>query len=66
MYFIGDELLSDSFPYKEIENGALWEVEGKVRIFTFYADVLSSFICLVSVQYCLISDGSCQIFSYSG
>ncbi|KAG6764926.1 hypothetical protein POTOM_032415 [Populus tomentosa] len=27
----GDELLSDSFPYKEIENGILWEVEGKVR-----------------------------------
>lgn len=26
----GDELLSDSFPYKEIENGMLWEVEGKV------------------------------------
>ncbi|XP_042047482.1 translationally-controlled tumor protein homolog [Salvia splendens] len=25
----GDELLSDSFPYKEIENGCLWEVEGK-------------------------------------
>ncbi|PPD67815.1 hypothetical protein GOBAR_DD35305 [Gossypium barbadense] len=25
-----DELLSDSFPYKEIENGMLWEVEGKV------------------------------------
>ncbi|KAG8372947.1 hypothetical protein BUALT_Bualt12G0120000 [Buddleja alternifolia] len=25
----GDELLSDSFPYKEIENGALWEVQGK-------------------------------------
>ncbi|XP_058743345.1 translationally-controlled tumor protein homolog [Vicia villosa] len=25
----GDELLSDSFPYKEIENGLLWEVEGK-------------------------------------
>ena len=25
----GDELLSDSFPYKEIENGVLWEVEGK-------------------------------------
>ncbi|KAK1294054.1 hypothetical protein QJS10_CPA16g01525 [Acorus calamus] len=24
-----DELLSDSFPYKEIENGILWEVEGK-------------------------------------
>ncbi|XVF62579.1 hypothetical protein PTKIN_Ptkin09bG0019700 [Pterospermum kingtungense] len=24
-----DELLSDSFPYKEIENGMLWEVEGK-------------------------------------
>ena len=26
----GDELLSDSFLYKEIENGILWEVEGKV------------------------------------
>ncbi|KAG6432129.1 hypothetical protein SASPL_103703 [Salvia splendens] len=25
----GDELLSDSFTYKEIENGCLWEVEGK-------------------------------------
>ncbi|KAG6737057.1 hypothetical protein POTOM_059969 [Populus tomentosa] len=25
----GDELLSDSFPYNEIENGVLWEVEGK-------------------------------------
>ncbi|CAH9061766.1 unnamed protein product [Cuscuta epithymum] len=24
-----DELLSDSFPYKEIEEGLLWEVEGK-------------------------------------
>lgn len=27
---LGDELLSDSFPYKEIQNGVLWEVEGKV------------------------------------
>ena len=25
----GDELLSDSFPYKELFNGILWEVEGK-------------------------------------
>ncbi|KAF9595342.1 hypothetical protein IFM89_039189 [Coptis chinensis] len=25
----GDELLSDSFLYKEIENGIMWEVEGK-------------------------------------
>ncbi|CAL9772559.1 unnamed protein product [Musa acuminata subsp. burmannicoides] len=25
----GDELLSDSFIYKEIENGMLWEVDGK-------------------------------------
>ncbi|VAH92019.1 unnamed protein product [Triticum turgidum subsp. durum] len=23
----GDELLSDSFPYRELENGVLWEVE---------------------------------------
>ena len=30
MLFVGDELLSDSFTYKEIENGCLWEVEGKV------------------------------------
>ncbi|KMZ66453.1 hypothetical protein ZOSMA_29G01040 [Zostera marina] len=27
--FTGDELLSDSFPYKEIQNGILWEVDGK-------------------------------------
>ncbi|XP_047309470.1 translationally-controlled tumor protein homolog [Impatiens glandulifera] len=27
----GDELLSDSFPYKEIQNGILWEVEGKFQ-----------------------------------
>ena len=25
----GAELLSDSFPYREIENGILWEVDGK-------------------------------------
>ncbi|XP_031499048.1 translationally-controlled tumor protein homolog [Nymphaea colorata] len=25
----GDELLSDSFPYTEVQNGILWEVEGK-------------------------------------
>jgi hypothetical protein len=25
----GDELLSDSFPYTELFNGVLWEVEGK-------------------------------------
>ncbi|GLU08382.1 hypothetical protein SLE2022_253000 [Rubroshorea leprosula] len=25
----GDELLSDSFPYKELFGGVLWEVEGK-------------------------------------
>ncbi|CAL1413282.1 unnamed protein product [Linum trigynum] len=25
----GDELLSDSFPYKEFLDGALWEVDGK-------------------------------------
>uniref|UniRef100_K3ZJT6 TCTP domain-containing protein n=1 Tax=Setaria italica TaxID=4555 RepID=K3ZJT6_SETIT len=25
----GDELLSDSFPYREIENGILWEVDGR-------------------------------------
>ncbi|KAE8714205.1 Translationally-controlled tumor protein-like protein [Hibiscus syriacus] len=25
----GDELLSDSFTYRELENGMLWEVEGK-------------------------------------
>lgn len=30
LYDVGDELLSDSFPYREIENGCLWEVDGKV------------------------------------
>ncbi|CAN6548230.1 unnamed protein product [Malus baccata var. baccata] len=28
----GDELLSDLFPYKEIHNGVLWEVDGKVTV----------------------------------
>lgn len=36
VYWIsGDELLSDSFPCKEIENGMLLEVEGKVSICYF-------------------------------
>ncbi|KAI3523921.1 hypothetical protein L1887_02439 [Cichorium endivia] len=30
--FSGDELLSESFPYKEILNGILWEVEGNVIV----------------------------------
>lgn len=39
----GDELLSDSFPYKEIQNGMLWEVEGKVRkLYLFNMHLLSS------------------------
>jgi hypothetical protein len=29
--FAGDELLSDLFLHKEIENDILWEVEGKVQ-----------------------------------
>ncbi|KAE9444659.1 hypothetical protein C3L33_23443, partial [Rhododendron williamsianum] len=33
---LGDELLSDSFPYTEIQNGVLWEVEGKVSSFVYY------------------------------
>ena len=32
-YFSGDELLSDSFPYVEVHNGVLWEVEGKVGVY---------------------------------
>lgn len=35
-FISGDELLSDSFPYKEIQNGILWEVEGKVSIFSSF------------------------------
>lgn len=31
----GDELLSDSFPYTEVHNGVLWEVEGKVSVGIF-------------------------------
>lgn len=37
---LGDELLSDSFPYKEIENGMLWEVEGKVRDLFIFTSLL--------------------------
>ena len=32
VFCAGDELLSDSFPYTEVHNGVLWEVEGKVSI----------------------------------
>ena len=32
IFYAGDELLSDSFQYKEILNGILWEVDGKVNI----------------------------------
>jgi hypothetical protein len=31
VFLAGDKLLSDLSPYKEIENGILWEVEGKVQ-----------------------------------
>lgn len=51
LLFIGDELLSDSFPYKEIENGALWEVEGKVRLSPFSTSVV--FVVLMSLFICL-------------
>jgi hypothetical protein len=47
----GDELLSDSFPYKEIQNGILWEVEGKVR--------LSSPRLTVGMLYCFSRCTSC-------
>jgi hypothetical protein len=48
----GDELLSDSFPYKEIENGILWEVEGKVELFLFVTSmsfVVHNCWCHISV-----------------
>ncbi|CAN6587503.1 unnamed protein product [Malus baccata var. baccata] len=35
----GDELLSDSFPYREIHNGVLWEVDGKVMVVQGAVDV---------------------------
>jgi hypothetical protein len=44
----GDELLSDSFPYKEIENGILWEVEGKVG--TLYLLVLLVLLSMLLVS----------------
>lgn len=37
----GDELLSDSFPYKEVENGVLWEVQGKVGLHLIIASKIS-------------------------
>lgn len=46
MLFVGDELLSDSFTYKEIENGCLWEVEGKVWLINFLW-LISCFSCLI-------------------
>lgn len=46
----GDELLSDSFPYKEIENGMLWEVEGKVGAFL---SVASMIVVVHNCWYCI-------------
>jgi len=57
----GDELLSDSFPYKEIENGVLWEVEGKVSIFFLFPGL--NFLFLLSnavVKYSVEYNRSCQ------
>jgi hypothetical protein len=42
----GDEMLSDSFPYKELENGLLWEVDGKVF---WFAPTAARFGCCMSV-----------------
>ncbi|RWW33026.1 hypothetical protein GW17_00002276, partial [Ensete ventricosum] len=44
----GDELLSDSFPFKEIENGIIWEVEGKLVIF-----VVPCHYCLIQLKFCI-------------
>ncbi|XP_038974062.1 translationally-controlled tumor protein homolog isoform X2 [Phoenix dactylifera] len=47
----GDELLSDSFPYKEIENGMLWEVEGKVNFSSSSQLPLLSVLLLIDEQW---------------
>ena len=41
----GDELLSDSFTYKELENGVLWEVEGKVSSPILLTELIASMCC---------------------
>jgi len=48
--FVGDQLLSGSFPYKELYNGVLWEVEGKV---SFILSFLKCFLatCLVGMHF---------------
>lgn len=60
LLFSADELLSDSFPYKELFNGALWEVEGKVSISNFVVP----FIFAPYIMACKSSQ-SCQIFNLS-
>lgn len=47
----GDELLSDSFPYKEIENRMLWEVEGKVGTVLSVASMI--IVVVNSCWYCI-------------
>ncbi|CAN0853032.1 Translationally-controlled tumor protein homolog [Linum grandiflorum] len=39
LWFIGDELLSDSFSYKKILGGALWEVSGKWYVKEDYVNI---------------------------
>ena len=55
LFFSDDELLSDSFPYKELFDGALWEVEGKVSILNFRL-FLETFLliswCVQTFQCC--------------
>ncbi|RZR82752.1 hypothetical protein BHM03_00009247, partial [Ensete ventricosum] len=47
----GDELLSDSFPFKEIENGIIWEVEGKQLSGSFVGESMQDNGSMVFANY---------------
>ena len=52
---VGDELLSDTFPYKEIVNVILWEVEGKVSCLLSYTPVNEALLAIFVYDVALSS-----------
>ncbi|PRQ42272.1 hypothetical protein RchiOBHm_Chr3g0455811 [Rosa chinensis] len=55
-----DELLSDSYPYKEIENVILWEVEGKQELFKKHIEGATKYLFWMLGGSLIVSDNQLQ------
>ncbi|RRT74949.1 hypothetical protein B296_00004736 [Ensete ventricosum] len=70
VFFLGDELLSDSFVCKEIENGMLWEVDGKKQeLFKKHIEGATKFLLskLKDLQFFVgesMHDDGSMVFAY--